>query len=27
MSRKAFMARLDELLADITEAEKEEALS
>ncbi len=27
MSRKAFMARLDELLADITEAEKDEALS
>lgn len=27
MSRKAFMARLDELLADITQAEKEEALS
>lgn len=27
MSRRAFMARLDELLADITEAEKDEALS
>jgi len=27
MSRKAFMARLDELLADITQAEKDEALS